>query len=140
MASPEIKIFFPGGRRVDADFGTCTIPTDQTRENGGDESAPEPYNLFLASIGTCAGYYVMAFCEARGIPIEGISLMQRHEFTEPGHNLSKVHLEIRVPLDFPEKYRKALVHAAATCGVKKAIAQSPEFSIETVAGGQERKP
>ena len=131
MAGPEITILFPGKQRVDADFGHLVVPTDQTKKNGGDESAPEPYNLFLASIGTCAGYYVLAFCEKRGIPLEGVSLIQRHTFTDPGHILSNVSLEIRVPPTFPEKYHKALVYAVATCGVKKAITEGLEFTIET---------
>ena len=116
---------------MDADFGNLVIPTDQARKNGGEESAPEPYNLFLASIGTCAGYYILAFCEARNLPTRGISLIQRHEFKEPGHILGKISLEILVPPDFPEKYRNSLVRAAASCGVKKAINDHPEFIIET---------
>ncbi len=132
MAGLEIRIVFSGNKRVDADFGDFVIPTDQTRKNGGDEAAPEPYNLFLASIGTCAGSYVLAFCEVRKIPTRGISLVQRHEFKEPGHILSKISLEIRVPPDFPEKYKKALMNAAASCSVKKAIANQPEIVLKTV--------
>lgn len=127
---PVITIRFPGNKRVDADFGTFTIPTDQTRKSGGDESAPEPYNLFLASIGTCAGYYVLAFCEARGIPVEGITLIQRHRFSDPGHLLERVELEIVLPPGFPEKYHAAVIRAADTCGVRKAIAAGPEISAK----------
>ncbi|MHC4944917.1 MAG: OsmC family protein [Planctomycetota bacterium] len=132
MTGLEIGISFPGNKRVDADFGKFTIPTDQTVKNGGDESAPEPYNLFLASMGTCAGYYVLAFCDKRNIPLKGVSMVQKHEFIDPGHILSKVSFEIRVPPGFPEKYRRALVNAAASCGVKKAIDKGIKFDIETV--------
>jgi ribosomal protein S12 methylthiotransferase accessory factor len=132
MTDLEINISFPGNKRIDADFGQFTIPTDQTLKNGGEESAPEPYNLFLASMGTCAGYYVLAFCEKRNIPLEGISMVQKHEFKDPGHVLEKVSLQIRVPPEFPEKYRKALVNAAASCGVKKAVEKGLKFDIETV--------
>ena len=132
MAAPEIRITFPGNKRVDADFGSLTISTDQKKISGGDESAPEPYNLFLASIGTCAGYYVLAFLQARGIPEEGVSLIQRHEFSEPGHRLEKVELEIRIPPDFPEKYLGALPMAVNACSVKKAIVSPPAFSVKSV--------
>lgn len=128
MADLVIKITLPGNKRVDADFGKFVIPTDQTRKSGGDESAPEPYNLFLASIGTCAGAYIIAFCEKRNIPTDGISLTQRHTFSDPGHKLDKVSLEIELPADFPDKYRKAVVQAAEACAVKKAIARG--FEIE----------
>jgi len=127
MAGPEIRITFPGNQRVDADLGGFSIPTDQTVKNGGEASAPEPYNLFLASIGTCAGYYILAFCHKRGIPMDGISLLQRHVFDEKDHVLEEVALTITLPVGFPEKYRKAVVQAAASCGVKKAIAVYEQF-------------
>lgn len=126
---PEITITFPSNLRVDADFGDLTIATDQRRKNGGDESAPEPFNLFLASIGTCAGYYVLAFCRARKLSPEGITLVQRHTFTDPGHVLSRIELEIRVPPAFPEKYHQALIRAAEGCGVKKAIKAAPAIEV-----------
>ncbi len=133
MTGPEIRITFPGNMRVDADFGSLTIPTDQKKSSGGDESAPEPYDLFLASIGTCAGYYVLAFLRARSIPERGVSLVQHHEFSEPGHRLERVEIEIRVPPDFPEKYRGAVSMAVNACSVKKAIVSAPAFSVKTVA-------
>ena len=137
MTAPVIRIYFPGGKRVDADFGAFVVPTDQRPKSGGEGTAPEPYDLFLASIGTCAGYYVLAFCRSRKIPLEGVYLVQRQEFSEPGHVLSRVFLEIHVPAGFPEKYYKALENAAAICGVKKAIVAGPEFVIETRVGDGE---
>lgn len=129
---PEITITFPSNLRVDADFGDFTVSTDQRERSGGDGSAPEPYDLFLASLGTCAGYYVLAFCRARDLPTEGISLVQRHAFGEPGHALERVEIEIRVPAGFPEKYHRALVRAAETCGVKRAIQAGPEIAVGLV--------
>ncbi|MBW2050564.1 MAG: osmotically inducible protein OsmC, partial [Deltaproteobacteria bacterium] len=55
MKKARVEVSFPGGKRVDAQIGGFTIKTDQSRDNGGDESAPEPFQLFLASIATCAG-------------------------------------------------------------------------------------
>ena len=132
MAEIEIKINFPGETKVNAEFKEFTVASDQSKKSGGGGTAPEPYDLFLASIGTCAGYYVLAFCEKRDIPREGIHLIQRHTFTDPGHILSKVSLDIHLPPTFPDKYLDAVKRAAATCGVKKAIAASPAFEIETV--------
>ena len=53
----DMKVYFPGGKRVYADYGGFTIETDQPARGGGDDSAPAPFDLFLASIGTCAGIY-----------------------------------------------------------------------------------
>ncbi|MGI5864588.1 MAG: OsmC family protein [Myxococcales bacterium] len=129
---PELTITFPGGKRVDAELAGRLIPTDQSRAAGGEGSAPEPFALFLASIGTCAGIYVLSFCQTRNLPTEGIRLTQRMEFDPATRALSRVHLDIHVPPTFPEKYRNALVRAADGCAVKRAIQAHPEFVVQTV--------
>lgn len=128
----EMQITFPGGKRVDATLMGKTIHTDQAKENGGDGSAPEPYATFLASLGTCAGIYVLEFCRARNLPTEGISLVQHHDFHPVTHKLQNVRIEIRLPEGFPEKYRKAVQRAADLCAVKRTILDPPEFDVVTV--------
>jgi putative redox protein len=130
----ELKITFGGGKRVDAQVNGSTIHTDQSAANGGEGSAPEPFTHFLASIGTCAGVYVLGFCQARGIPTDRISLTQRAEFDEARHRLQRVRIDIHVPPDFPEKYLQAVRRAAETCAVKRAILDPPEFVLETKQG------
>ncbi len=127
----EMKIVFPGAKKVDALVNGFTIRTDQSRVAGGEGSAPEPFTLFLASIGTCAGIYVLGFCQQRGIPTEGIELVQRMEFDPARRMVSKVRLDILVPANFPEKYYQALVRAAEQCAVKRHLEDPPEFEIET---------
>lgn len=127
----EMTIEFPGGKRVDAHLPNTVIHTDQSKDNGGDGSAPEPYAHFLASVGTCAGIYVLGFCRSRDLPTEGIRLVQRMEWDAKGFKLEKVEIEIEVPDSFPAKYHKALVRAADMCAVKRTIFNPPEFTIET---------
>jgi putative redox protein len=127
----EMIIDFPGGARVDAHFGPYTVQTDQPPAGGGEGSAPTPFALFLASIGTCAGIYVLGFCRQRGLPTEGIRIIQRM-YSDPFSGMvGKVGLEIQVPASFPEKYLSSLVRAAELCAVKKHFEQAPEFEIYT---------
>jgi putative redox protein len=123
----DIKISFPGELRVDAQYGPLTISTNQ------DGSAPPPFALFLASIGTCAGIYVLSFCKQRGLNTEGLEIIQRMT-TDPMTNMvSNIALEINLPPDFPEKYKDAVMRAADQCAVKKHLAHPPQFSINTIS-------
>ena len=70
----EMKISFSGGKKVDADYKGFTIKTDQPKHEGGTGSTPEPFSLFIASIGTCIGSYVLSFCQKRNIPTDNINL------------------------------------------------------------------
>jgi len=127
----EMEISFPGGKRVDAQYDGMTIQTDQSIKNDGNGSAPEPFNLFLASLGTCAGIYVLSFCQQRKIPTDKIKIVQKMEDTADGKMVGKIIIDIKLPSGFPEKYRKAVVSAAQLCAVKKHMEQPPEFSIIT---------
>ncbi len=127
----EMEISFPGGARVDATLGNFVIQTDQPPHGGGEGSAPTPFALFLASIGTCAGIYILGFCRQRGIPTEDIRLRQNTEFDPETRMVRRVTLDIMLPPDFPAKYAPALVKSAQLCAVKKHLESPPAFTIET---------
>jgi len=131
----DIVVTFPGGKRVDAQAGDFTLKTDQPKVHGGEGSAPEPFTLFLASIGTCAGIYVVGFCQARGIPTDGIRIVQHAEKDAKTGRLVRVDLDIELPPDFPSHYRDAVARAAASCKVKKTLFDPPEFGVTTSMAG-----
>ncbi len=128
----EMVIDFPGGARVDAHFGPYTIKTDQPPAGGGAGSAPAPFSLFLASLGTCAGIYVLGFCRSRNLPTEGIRLVQRMQADPATHMVSRVWLEIHLPAGFPERYKDALIRSAEQCAVKKHLERPPAITVSTV--------
>lgn len=125
----NIEITLDGGKVVTAHINGKTIQTDQSVRNGGGGTAPEPFELFLASIGTCAGIYVKSFCDQRGIAAEGIRIIQSVEFDPDKRVPSRFRLNIELPADFPEKYRTAVINAAELCLVKKTINNSPQFEV-----------
>ena len=123
----EILIDFPGGSRVDAHFKGFTVPSDQPPI----ASAPTPFDLFLSSIGTCAGIYVLGFCQQRGLSTEGIQIVQRIHSNPVTHMIDQIDLEILVPSTFPEKYHESLIRSAELCKVKKHLENPPKFHITT---------
>lgn len=127
----EMIIDFPGGARVDAHFGPYTVMTDQPPMGGGSGSAPTPFAVFLSSIGTCAGIYILGFCRQRGLPTDGIRIVQRMHSDPFSGLVSQIDLEIQVPPTFPERYREALIRSADLCAVKKHMENPPQFAITT---------
>ena len=123
----EMIIDFPGGSRVDAHFGPFTVATDQPPSS----SAPTPFDVFLSSIGTCAGIYVLGFCNKRGLPTEGICILESFHINPTSGMVETIDLEIQVPPTFPEKYYDSLVRSAELCKVKKHIDQPPTFNVYT---------
>jgi ribosomal protein S12 methylthiotransferase accessory factor len=125
----EMEITFPGGARVDANFGPFTVATDQPPFGGGEGSAPTPFALFLASIGTCAGIYVLSFLRQRGLSTEGVRLIERVVRNESTGMVDNIILEILLPEGFPEKYVPALIRSAELCAVKKHFDKPPQIEV-----------
>ncbi|GAB6108720.1 OsmC family protein [Fusibacter bizertensis] len=127
MALIEVK--FPGGARVDAHMKGHVIATDQPTYAGGEDSASAPFDLFLASIATCAGFYALSFCEHKGISTEGLSLSMDTVKNPETKMIEKVNLNLVLPKDFPEKYTDAIKRSMDLCVVKKHLFNPPEFEI-----------
>ncbi len=126
-----MEITFNGGKVVTAIYHGHIIKTDQPLDNGGTNIAPAPFDLFMASIGTCAGIYVKSFCDRRNIPTDNIKLIQEIEYDNETHLPVNITLNIKLPADFPEKYRDPVINAAGLCAVKRSIANPPLFQIIT---------
>jgi putative redox protein len=126
----EMKVSFPGNLRVDAEFAGFTVHTDQPLSSGGDAGGPSPFQLFLASIGTCAGFYVLSFLKKRGIE-EGAAVTLSSVSDPNTGMVTEVLIDVSLPAGFPEKYRDAVVRAVNQCTVKRHLAAPPVIAVRT---------
>lgn len=127
-----MEITFPGGVRVNAQFNGFETTTDQPEKNGGENTAPAPFDLFLVSLGTCAGFYALRFCQQRELATEGMRLSLTTERNPETRRLDRIEITLNLPEGFPEKYRGAIVRATDQCAVKKVLVDPPEIELVTV--------
>ena len=123
-----MQVNFPGGVAVEARFGNHSVITDQPAPLGAD-AAMSPFDLFLASIGTCMGFYALRFCQERDLSTKGLDLTLNQIRDPEKKRVSKIQVEVKTPEDFPEKYRKALLKAVELCAVKRHLQDPPEFEV-----------
>jgi ribosomal protein S12 methylthiotransferase accessory factor len=130
----DMTITFPGGARVDARSAGFVIHTDQPVDHGGGGSAPAPFELFIASLGTCAGFYVLGFLTRRGIATEDVRLTL-HTTRDPDRDLlSEITIRVHLPASFPRKYAQAVASAVNLCAVKRHLLDPPRLSTEVQIG------
>ena len=125
----KMDITFPGGAGVDAHFRGFTVRTDQPVKGGGLGSAPAPFDLFLASLGTCAGYYAVRFLQSRDLSTEGLRMSLEPVRDPETRRLTTIRMDVELPGDFPDKYEKAIVRAMDQCAVKKVMVDPPDFEV-----------
>lgn len=127
-----IDICFDGNKKVSAVIDGFTVKTDQTIQSGGDNTAPTPFSLFLASLGTCAGIYVKSFCDQRGIDTSAMKITMDQVYDPVQKMIVKFIMEIHVPADFPEQYDAAVVKTASLCAVKRHLNPVIENDVRIV--------
>ena len=127
----DMDVTFPGGKKVEVAYKGHTILTDQPVASGGEDAAPAPFDLFLVSIGSCTGYYVMTFCQTRNIPTEGAGVGLDFTWDDKLKRITYIRVNIRLPAGFPDRYRKAVMRAARACTVTRNLENPPEIELET---------
>ena len=130
----DMKVYVPGNKRVYADYKGFTVETDQPMQGGGDNSAPAPFDMFLVSIGTCAGIFMLDFMQRRGIPTENAGITMRTERDPNAGLIGRIVLDLHLPPEFPEKYRDAIVNVVELCTVKRHLHQPPQFEVNPQIG------
>jgi len=125
-----MRIRLGQGTRVEALIRDHVLLTDQPEKAGGGNAAPNPFELFLASIGTCAGFYVQAFCRKRDIPTDGIELEMTFDRNEETKLIETIHIAVSFPEGFPEQYIPACIKSAEQCTVKKHLQDPPHIVLK----------
>jgi ribosomal protein S12 methylthiotransferase accessory factor len=125
-----MEVLFPGDRKIDVLYRGFRIETDQPRGDGSPGDAPEPLDLFFASLATCVGLTAAVFCRARDLPTDGMRLSLRRTWDPEEKRYTRVRLDLALPKGFPVKYRSAVVQAMGHCSVKKHLAHPPELLFE----------
>lgn len=129
----DFTVNLEGGKRVSTQIGSHLITTDQPAKHGGEDSAPAPYDLFMASIATCAGFYVQSYCQSKGIDASGIDITLSIKRDPETKKISGFVTTINLPQGLPEKLHPALKKVAEQCAVTKTIMSNPEFVVETAS-------
>ena len=99
-----MKITFEGNKRVKVRVKDFDIWTDQPKEQGGDGSAPTPIDLFLASLGSCSGVFVLNFLKQHALP-ENVYLTLDPVWNINEYVIDKINVVIHVPAGFPKNTR-----------------------------------
>ncbi len=129
MKPRVFSVSFGEGVQVSTNVDKHVIITDQPVEDGGQDTGPSPFDLFLSSLATCAGFYALRFCQAREISTDGLGVSMECIFHPEKFHVTTINISLTLPQGFPEKYKKALERSVELCTVKKHLIDPPEFTI-----------
>jgi putative redox protein len=107
------------------------VVVDQPADVGGQDSAPTPTELFVASLATCVAFYAGRFLTRHGYSREGLAVSAGYEMAgDRPARVSNIRLMVRVPACLPPQRWAALRAVASHCTVHNSLTDPPSVSID----------
>ena len=128
----QVKVRFLDSLRLEACFDDFTVISDQPIRYKGDGTAPSPFDYFAASSALCAAYFARAYCSARDIPTEDISIVQDNIVDPENRYRQTFKIRAELPEDITEKDRNGIIAAMDRCTVKRVIQNDLGFEVDSI--------
>ncbi|KKR31818.1 MAG: hypothetical protein UT63_C0059G0001 [Candidatus Gottesmanbacteria bacterium GW2011_GWC2_39_8] len=124
----EMTISYKEGEKFIASCRGHEITIDQPLDNGGKDEGPTPPELFIASLGSCIGVYVLAYCKNAKINTEGMAINVKWEKAKDPDRIGTIKVDIKLPEDVGKR-KAALLKVAEHCLVHNTITHLPIIEI-----------
>jgi putative redox protein len=129
MEHTEIK--YIDGKKFSAQNRTHAVIIDQPEDNGGNDQGPTPPELFVDSLGSCIGVYVLAFCKNTGLDPSGMKIILDWEkASDKPSRIKSISAKIDLPNTDVGPRKAALLKVAESCMIHETIKHQPEIKIE----------
>ena len=126
-----MDVRFMAGEAYEVRVRGHRVVVDQPAGAGGQDAAPTPTELFVASLATCVAFYAGRFLTRHGYSRDGLAVAAGYEMaSDRPARVSNVRLTVRVPAGLPPGRWAALRAVASHCTVHNSLASPPSVSID----------
>jgi putative redox protein len=128
-----VDVRFAAGESYEFAVREHRMLVDQPPEAGGDDAAPTPTELFVASLATCVAFYAGRYLTRHGLDRDGlgVSVTYRMAADRPAR-VADIRLSLRLPHGFPEERTQALLAVASHCTVHNTLASPPTVTVDVL--------
>ena len=105
------------------------VISDQPFENGGHDEGMTPPELMLASLGSCAGFYVAQYLRKHRLANEGTRVRVTAEKLKGPARLGDFRIEVDVPVELKDEHQHGVEEAVHHCLIHNTLLQPPVMSI-----------
>ncbi len=122
----QVDVTYQGQVKFEATSRGHRILTDQPLDNGGQDEGMTPPEWFLASLGSCIGFYAVKYLEARDLDTQGLSISVTAQKTPSAPiYLDPIEVQIHVPIPLEQRHQQGLMKAADACLIHNTLTQHP---------------
>jgi LmbE family N-acetylglucosaminyl deacetylase/uncharacterized OsmC-like protein len=124
-----MRVEHQGADRFDISIRGHVISVDQPVQDGGDDTAPTPTELFIASLASCVAFYARRYLARHGLPTQGLAVEATFEMGTRPARVSGIDVRLILPVGVPDERRDALLAVASHCTVHNTLLTTPRVTI-----------
>jgi uncharacterized OsmC-like protein len=126
VVTNAMRVETGGGEAYEIAVRGHRILVDQPADAGGQDTAPTPTELFVASLASCVAFYAGRYLTRHGYSRTGLAVEAQFDLaTDRPARVAAVRLTLHVPADLPAERWAALRAVAAHCTVHNSLSQPP---------------
>jgi uncharacterized OsmC-like protein len=126
-----MDVRFVAGEAYEVAVRGHRLVVDQPADAGGQDSAPTPTELFVASLATCVAFYAGRYLTRHGYSREGLAVSVGYDMaTDRPARVRGVRLRVHVPDGVPPQRWAALRAVVSHCTVHNSLAVPPSVTID----------
>jgi putative redox protein len=127
----QMDVRFVAGEAYEVAVRGHQVLADQPAEAGGQDAAPTPTELFVASLATCAAFYAGRYLTRHGYSRDGLAVSASFDMaTDRPARVSGISLAVQVPASLPAARWPALRAVVSHCTVHNSLASPPAVAID----------
>ena len=116
--------------RQDIVVGPHSLIADEPTAVGGNDRGPNPYDLLLAALGSCASMTLSLYAHRKGWPLDGVTVRLKHSKIHAADcsncearesMLDRIECEIALTGPLTVEQRERLIEIAARCPVHRTL-------------------
>ncbi|HEY5181974.1 MAG TPA: OsmC family protein [Dermatophilaceae bacterium] len=124
-----LRVEHRGGDQFDINVRGHVVRVDQPVKDGGDDTAPTPTELFIASLASCVAFYARRYLARHDLPTDGLAVEATFEMGARPARVAGIDLRLIVPGGVPAERLDALLAVATHCTVHNTLNSTPEVSV-----------
>lgn len=110
-----------GAMRHHVHIGNHVIAVDELPANGGEDSGPDPHDLYDAALGACKALTVLWYARRKGIPVEDIQVDVERDASQERAGAYRLDARLRLGGNLSAAQRQELLNVAGKCPVHKLM-------------------
>jgi len=125
----KITVDHAGNDRFTIDVRGHRLTVDQPVDNGGDDTAPTPTEMFVASMASCVAFYARRYLARHSIDPEGLSVEADFDAGGRPNRITDLAIRVTPPRALPQDRRAAFLAVASGCTLHHTLQSPPIVDI-----------